>query len=510
MKEQVGKDERGRADRVSRFFLALPSSIRYFLMNLKSMVVQDNYLKILIILTITGLILRLWHLGDVSFWLDETLTNYYSHRTPLEIWHIGTYGVNPPTFYWIEHIMLYFGSGEIVLRLVPVLAGTCTIPVFYLLGREFYTRETGLVAAALLTVSTFHIYYSQEARPYTLFLLCFSIALIFYLRAWRTNSKSAWMIFGIFSALTCWAHLFGFVFIFPLFLLFLMVKFLTKKTGIPDLKPVIMAGAIWILLSMPMLLVMVKAGYSKTAAPEPWGLHGIALITATIKDVTGGYYAGIILLSILFMAGLFRILLNDRKRFLFIAGALVLPLAITVVLSYRMAIVPRYLIGLLPFFYLGIAYAIGSVNRRIFTVRFSCIAILLLVAISVPSLSLYYSADSKNGQDWKDFSQKLRNLTGTGDRILIYPGYEATSLTYYYNNRTKHTFIIHIKNETDLDGFFTQNTDLKKMLIIVGSRNVKPEGEMGQWISSHAVLVEKDEELYLYRINTTINPGKSG
>ena len=96
--------------------------------------------------------------------------------------------------------MLYFGSGEAVLRLIPALAVTGTIPLFYLLGREFYNRETGLVAAALLTVSSFHSYYSQEARPYTLFLYCFSLALIFYLRTCKTNSGSIWMLFGIFSA----------------------------------------------------------------------------------------------------------------------------------------------------------------------------------------------------------------------------------------------------------------------------------------------------------------------
>jgi len=168
-----------------------------------------------------------------------------------------------------------------------------------------------------------------------------------------------------------------------------------------------------------------------------------------------------------------------------------------------MAIVSRYLIGLLPFFFLGISYTISSVHRHIFTVRFSCIAILLLVAISVPSLNLYYSADSKNGEDWKGFSPELHNLTETGDRILMYPSWGVTPLTYYYNNGTERTFVYGIKNTADFEGFTRQNPDQKKMLIIVGSSNVKSYSEIGQWINSHAVLVEKHEELYLYRV---INP----
>jgi len=506
MKEPFSNGDINMTDRTGWFFRSLLCKLRLFFTNLKLMIVQDNYLKILIFLTITGLILRLWHIGDVSFWLDETLTDRYSHNSFLGIWYIGMSGVNPPTFYWIEHVVLYFGSGEAVLRLVPALLGTCTIPLFYLLGREFHNRETGLVAAVLLTVSSFHIHYSQEARPYTLFLFWFSLALIFYLRACKTNSTTTWVLCGVFSALSCWAHLFGFVFVFPLFLLAILVKFFSGKTGIRNLKAVTLAGAIWILLSLPMILRIIYAGLSKTGSAESWGYRGIEVITSMIQDVLGGNIAGIIILCFLFIAGLVRILRNDRKRFLFLAVAIALPLIITVALSFRMAIASRYLIGLLPFFFLGISYAVSSVQCRIFTARFSCIVILLLVAASIPSLSLYYAADSKSGQDWKGFSPELHNLTAASDRIFIYPDYEEISLRYYYHNGTEHTFVYGIKNTTDLEKTLRQNPDQKKMLIIVGNEKVKLSGEIGQWIDFHAVLVEKHEALYLYRIINPINP----
>ena len=122
------------------------------------------------------------------------------------------------------------------------------------------------------------------------------------------------------------------------------------KTGIRDLKPVILAGATWFLLSLPMLLVMVGAGLEKADAAGTWGYQGIAVITSTCQEAFGQFYVGVIILGILFLTGLVWILHKDWKRFMFIVVALVLPLGITVVLSSRMAIVPRYLIGLLPFF----------------------------------------------------------------------------------------------------------------------------------------------------------------
>lgn len=502
MKGPLSDYEMNIANRVSRFFHTLFSNFQNFLMNLKSTFVQDNYLKILLLLTITGLILRLRYIGDTSLWLDEVFTNNFSRQSLLEILSMKQDAFHPPTFYLIEHVMLYFGSGEAVLRLVPALAGICTIPVFYLLGKEFHNRETGLVAAALLTVSTFHISYSQEARSYTLFLLCFSLALLFYLRALRTNARNEWLLFGVLSAVSCWVYLFGFVMIVPLFILAIIIKSLPWESGSKNLKPVIMAGVICFLLALPMMLAAVRAGLSNENQAGSWGDQGIDVITSTIHAELGSDWVMIILL-LSFLLGLVSLYRDDRKLFFFILVALVLPLVTMVVLSYRMPIVPRYLIGLLPFFYLGISYFICSVQLRLFTIRFSCIAILLLFAISVPSLIPYTPGDSKMGQDWKGFSQELHNLTGAGDQILVYPGYNTVSLTYYYHNGTEQTRIYGIENKKDLDTFLIQNPDQKTMVIIVGSNNLKPAGEISPWINAHAVLAEKHGELFLYKI---INP----
>jgi uncharacterized membrane protein len=88
--------------------------------------------------------------------------------------------LNPPLFYTFEHFMLVFGHNEFAMRFVPAVFGTLTIPLFYLIGKEFCNDTTGIIAAALLTVSSFHVYFSQIARTYTLFLFVFSLALLFF------------------------------------------------------------------------------------------------------------------------------------------------------------------------------------------------------------------------------------------------------------------------------------------------------------------------------------------
>jgi hypothetical protein len=46
-----------------RYFRVISREFRLFLIPIRSAITTDNYLKILILLTITGLILRLYHLG---------------------------------------------------------------------------------------------------------------------------------------------------------------------------------------------------------------------------------------------------------------------------------------------------------------------------------------------------------------------------------------------------------------------------------------------------------------
>jgi hypothetical protein len=75
MMGQLNDDKMGITNRINKLLPAFPCNLRYFLIDLKSTVRKDNYLKILILLTITGLILRLWRIGDISLWVDKTLTN---------------------------------------------------------------------------------------------------------------------------------------------------------------------------------------------------------------------------------------------------------------------------------------------------------------------------------------------------------------------------------------------------------------------------------------------------
>jgi uncharacterized membrane protein len=87
------------------------------------------------------------------------------------------------------------------LRIIPAILGILTIPLFYLVGKELLDRNVGILAAALLAFSSFHIYYSQEARAYSAMLFFVSLSILFFLNAIQKNDIKNWILFGLFSAI---------------------------------------------------------------------------------------------------------------------------------------------------------------------------------------------------------------------------------------------------------------------------------------------------------------------
>jgi len=208
--KKIGPDQ--RADLDSDFHTPFRSVHDLTFENIKAVIIHSRYTQILVTLIFVGFILRFYNLGFNSLWLDEATTFNWSKPGFFEIWEISrSVDFHPPLFHWIEHIILFFGQNEFVLRTAPALFGILTIPVFYLIGKEFLDKNVGIISAALLTFSYFGIYYSQEAYSYSLVLFVFSLVILFYLIALRTNNIAFWILFGVISAIAFWTHYYVFV-----------------------------------------------------------------------------------------------------------------------------------------------------------------------------------------------------------------------------------------------------------------------------------------------------------
>ena len=76
--------------------------------------------------------------------------------------------------------MRTLGPSEWSARLVPSLIGILTIPLLYLLLRRCLPLPGALFTILLLALSPWHLYWSQNARFYTLLFLFFNLGLLFF------------------------------------------------------------------------------------------------------------------------------------------------------------------------------------------------------------------------------------------------------------------------------------------------------------------------------------------
>ncbi|MHC1788440.1 glycosyltransferase family 39 protein [Solidesulfovibrio sp.] len=134
---------------------------------------------LLLLLLAAAVCLRLAHLGEPSLWWDEFITLGTALLPVGRMLHTLTvtgpsdFGGEffPPLYHLLTRAVLAVSRDDAVLRSISLVAGTATIAVVYGFTGEIFTRRAGLFAAALTTFCVYHIHYSRELRPYTLFTL---------------------------------------------------------------------------------------------------------------------------------------------------------------------------------------------------------------------------------------------------------------------------------------------------------------------------------------------------
>lgn len=159
--------------------------------------------------TLIGLALRVASINTRGLWLDEAITVKQASRTFLRVIQKLATGVHPPLYHITMHFWLkYFGRSEVALRSFSVILGVIAIPVAYWAGKRIYDRRTGLIAAALIALSPFQIWYSQEARMYTLLFLGGLLSTTFLVLAVRENRKHLWVGYLVFTLMGLFTHYF--------------------------------------------------------------------------------------------------------------------------------------------------------------------------------------------------------------------------------------------------------------------------------------------------------------
>ncbi|MGB8220611.1 MAG: glycosyltransferase family 39 protein [Methanoregula sp.] len=466
--------------------------------NIKSLISASRYIQTLIVLTIIGFFLRFYNLGYNSLWLDEASTYSISIKSFADIWQVTASGeFNPPLFYWAEHVMLMLGNNEFILRFIPALLGVLTIPLFYLIGKEFLDRNAGIIAAAACTVSPFLIYYSQEARAYMMMLFFIALATFFFLRAMKSCSLAHWALFGVFSALAFWAHFYALVMIGTLVLCALVEWAPHIRSELANLTMLVAGIIVFVALSLPLIIVTLQLFVLRTSSAPTYGIQGLGIIFETFIQVAGMNDIAMYLLVALFIVGILQAFRIGKNKGIFLVLITVLTFVISYILSFKMPMLPRYLIFLSIVFFLGIAVSYQLVYSLWNTKAVVYGFIVVLFVISAPVLAGYYSGYSK--EDWRGFSEALQQKASPGDVVVAVPGYISQPLDYYYSSTRADTREFRATTSQDLEKIYSQKGNSTMYFVVTGDISAAdPDGDALAWLQNNTRLAGQDTGIYLF------------
>lgn len=193
-------------------------------------VLKNNYE--LVLLMIAAFAIRLINLGKLNLWFDEGVSVETVHKgLNFIIKDSFTAEPNPPLY----NILMYcwvqvFGDSEFFLRFPSAVFGALSISLVYLIGKKYVSKEVGLLSAILIIGNPFYLYYSQEARAYSLFSFI-ALASVYYFPT-KFEWEDKWKYF--FATLFVpWVHAYG-VFLILTQNIFILIKSYKRNLGIEE------------------------------------------------------------------------------------------------------------------------------------------------------------------------------------------------------------------------------------------------------------------------------------
>lgn len=362
-------------------------------------------LLIAIILLAAGL--RFYRLGAWSFWIDEifTINRVVTHYGSLEgaVRTIATAKWMPLSLLLISPVLKLFGANEWTARLVPALIGIASIPTLYLPTRRIFGPTVALLAALLLAISPWHIYWSQNARFYTSLMLLYTLALFALYFGLERNRTGYLLLFLLLAYLAASERLLA-LFLVPVIACYLLALKLLAFESPPGLR----LKKLFLLL-LPAIAFGLFEIYSLM-------ISGSSITTDTL-DTFGGnaidspirililiaFNIGIPLATLAPFSGIYLIAQKSRPGLLLFVGAVVPPLLLAAANPF-MFTVDRYVFLTLPCWLILGAIAVQELFSRSQSLGrvFALGVLALLLTDAAGEHLMYYAINHGNRPNWRE------------------------------------------------------------------------------------------------------------
>ena len=408
--------------------------------------------------------LRVVRLGADSLWYDETVSALLARKSLAAMWAHTARDIHPPLYYALLHFWrLAAGGSEYSLAFFSVWFGVAGVALAGYLGQRMFGRRAGLLAALLMALNPFSIWYAQEVRMYTLGVLLLLLLLKLTLDFWRRGDWPPLPGVALVEAALLWTLYYS---AFALVALNLAVILWLAFRARGRVLPWLLAQAAAILLYLPWLPHALRQALNPPVPPwrEPLppaallakaGVEGVTALTLgqSVRPETW-WLLGAAALAVALLA--FRMPAPPRCKLgrPWAAGLLWVSLAgpVALILLFSIVVTPLYHVRYLQLFsgafpiLLGAGFAwlsqrAGSANSAGARDRshpwaffLGGLLFFLIIAGSLISLKHYHTRrfDYEAADDLRGAVQAIHARLGPRDAVLIDAGYLYPAFLNYW------------------------------------------------------------------------------
>jgi len=480
------------------------------------------------LILVCGLLFRLPLLNG-SFWLDEAAQALESIR-PLNQQLLIREDFQPPLLHILVHFATYFGIQEWWLRTIGALIpGLVTIYFTYLIGKKIKNEALGLSSAFLLATSSFHIFYSQELRPYSLPAMIAAISWWIVLQLkdnypiMTTEKKNKqgghqdtsikwWIYWTIISIAGLYAsYLYPFLLIGQVF--FLFWQFRKRLSTVVFYCFFIGLGFLpW----LPSFLDQLSVGQNVRASLPNWETVVSTSQPKALFLVFGKFLFGVLNLGIsvnfIYLTLLFLVVIGVlsymywNKNFIKIVWPICCWLVIPVITAWAISFIvpvlqPKRVLFALPAFYMFISYLAweGIDSYKIWLKYFGVMILALVLSLNIYSSWQYYTQPELQRENWRDLVATIQADVEV-DKSVAFFAFPAPFPSWVWYNKTTIDSVgwgaLHVSEVPNLD---ERIQDLEKYSYVITFDYLRdltdPNREMDVYLTKHG-FVEKTGHSY--------------
>lgn len=425
-----------------------------------------------------------------SFWMDEAAQALEIIR-PLYLQLDIIQDFQPPLLHLILHFAQYFSRTEIWLRLVGALIpGVLTIFFSYKIAQNLFNTKVAIISSLLLTTSSFHIFYSQELRPYSLpaFLAILSWHLLI-----QNEKKYSWKSILPYSFVTLLGLYSSYLYPFLILSQFFYSIYLSGRDLSKFLKSMIIP-TLGFLPWIPMFLEQLSEGGMVRKNLPGWDqvvsipqLKAIPLVFAKfIYGVVNIEPNALFVLTSILIAFTsvyltFKYVLNSSFNFtqIFIhrkknknLGLIIIWILIPILTAWLISFIvpvvrPKRLLFLMPPFYIYISYLVDAARGK-FAKKAAMILLITLFSLNLIGTFLYYGFPKYQRENWKALYNQISNDFDKERTITIYSFPDKFAPIEWYDTKDLpaiSTGYLSIKQVPDLANTLKKVVDYDTVLV---------------------------------------------